>query len=207
VAISVTGDPTGEYFLYKVPAQDDPFGVRPGSVLPDYPKWSVWSDTYVLTTRDFGGNVIENNVTVATYFGVSVYAIEKEALISGSAFVQAKQFALGQQEYGCLIGDELHMLAADIDGDTFPPPGTPIPILSSEDDDFGGVNDDALNVWELSVDWDNSEVFFAFVRQLPVAEFSTNIAGPVREDVGLPGGTKVHTISVFLLHRLAYQRV
>ena len=46
VAISQTGDPTGAYHRYAFFGRD-PF-------FPDYPKYGVWTDSYLLTSRDFG---------------------------------------------------------------------------------------------------------------------------------------------------------
>lgn len=74
IAISVGGNPTGRYYMYKVAAQPDPLGEQ-GSVVPDYPKYGIWADSFVLTTRDLGGELL----------GVSVYAIEKEPMLSGNA--------------------------------------------------------------------------------------------------------------------------
>src|SRR5687767_14415138 len=51
VAISQTGDPTGAYYRYAFITQADPDG---GYFFPDYPKYGVWKDSYILTTRDFG---------------------------------------------------------------------------------------------------------------------------------------------------------
>ena len=59
VAISQTGDPTGAYHRYAFSA---------GPFFPDYPKYGVWTDSYLLTSRDFGPTV---------EYGISVYALEK----------------------------------------------------------------------------------------------------------------------------------
>ena len=65
VAVSKTPDPTGEYYRYAFPT---------GNFFPDYPKYGVWTDTYILTTREFGPTV---------EYGIGVYALEKAAMISG----------------------------------------------------------------------------------------------------------------------------
>ena len=53
VAISQTGDPTGAYYRYAFVTQPDP-ELPGGTFFPDYPKYGVWTNSYVLTTRDFG---------------------------------------------------------------------------------------------------------------------------------------------------------
>ena len=51
VAISQTGDPTGAYYRYAfITSQDG----STSTFFPDYPKYGVWTDSYVLTSRDFG---------------------------------------------------------------------------------------------------------------------------------------------------------
>ena len=62
VAISTTGDPTGSYYRY---AFITTCRIRGGYFFPDYPKYGVWTDSYVITTRDFG---------LVDDYGISVYA-------------------------------------------------------------------------------------------------------------------------------------
>src|SRR5437667_8057354 len=50
VAVSTTGDPTGTYYRYAFETKNFQF-------FPDYPKYGVWTDSYVLTTREFGPTV------------------------------------------------------------------------------------------------------------------------------------------------------
>jgi hypothetical protein len=171
IAVSTTSDPTGSYFRYKVRAQADPNGSRQ-TVLPDYPKYAVWGDTsYILTTRDFG----------TTYLGTSVYAFEKSAMISGQGSVPVKQFILNQAVYSFLIGDDLHMLAADVDGPSAPSSNV-VPIFSSQDDDLGPNPPgkvDAINVWDLTIDWNNLDnTVLEYAVQLEVPEFSSYIPQP-----------------------------
>ena len=52
VAVSQTGDPTGAYFRYAFITQAD--AEDGGYFFPDYPKYGVWRDSYIMTTRDFG---------------------------------------------------------------------------------------------------------------------------------------------------------
>ena len=66
VAISQTGDPTGAYYRYAFITNQQ--GTT-ATFFPDYPKYGVWTDSYVLTSRDFGPTV---------EYGISVYALEKQ---------------------------------------------------------------------------------------------------------------------------------
>jgi hypothetical protein len=208
VAISITPDPTQSYYLYA-------FSSQPGAgsnsfVLPDYPKYGVWSDSYVLTTADFefaGSN--------EAFSGVSVYALEKDRMLVGDPAARAVQFVLNdtppinvpQHFYGA------GLLPADIDGNRLPPKGSPIPIIGSMDNDLGAPSD-ALNVWEFSVDWTNpAGSFFVFVGGLPTASFDSDFPCDPGDNgnnacIAQPDTTtKLDILSYAqrLLYRLAYR--
>jgi hypothetical protein len=157
VAISKTGDPTGEYFRYAFSS---------GPFFPDYPKYGVWSNSYLLTSRDFGPTV---------EYGISVYALEKNKMVNGDPKARAVQFFLDSEEVPInLIGDGL--LPADIDGSRRPSPtDSPAPIVGTQDDDGPyGATFDALNIWELSVHWRSTPTASLDLKtQLPVAEFDS----------------------------------
>ncbi|HEX7255588.1 MAG TPA: hypothetical protein VF236_06635 [Gaiellaceae bacterium] len=163
VAISKTGDPTGAYFRYAFITQADPDG---GFFFPDYPKYGVWSNSYIMTTRDFG---------LVDAYGISVYALEKNKMIAGNPNARAVQFFLDSEEVDLnLIGDGL--LPPDLDGNRRPTPtGSPAPIVGTQDDDATyGATFDALNIWELSVHWRaNPTASIELAAQLPVAEFDS----------------------------------
>jgi len=160
VAISQTGDPTGAYYRYAFATTE------PGSVFffPDYPKYGVWSDSYLLTSRDFGPTV---------QYGISVYALEKSKMMVGDPNARSVKFFLDSDIVPLnLIGDGL--LPADLDA-TNGSPG-PAPIVGTQDDGFVyGAPSDALNIWELSVQWKKSSVTASikFAAQLPVASFDS----------------------------------
>jgi hypothetical protein len=156
VAISQTGDPTGAYFRYAFSA---------GEFFPDYPKYGVWTNSYLLTSRDFGPTV---------EYGISVYALEKNKMINGEPNARAVHFFLDSAVVPIyLIGDGL--LPADIDGTRRPINGAPAPIVGTMDDGaFYGAPFDGLNIWELSVKWQANPVASIVLKtQLPVASFDS----------------------------------
>ncbi len=163
VAISQTGDPTGAYYRYAFITQ--PNTVDGGYFFPDYPKYGVWTDSYILTTRDFG---------LPSQYGISVYALEKNKMLEGNPNARAVQFFLDSNEVPLyLIGDGL--LPPDIDGHRRPRNRVPAPIVGTMDDGaFYGASSDALNIWELWVQWMAKPVaWLRFAAQLPVAEFDS----------------------------------
>jgi hypothetical protein len=181
VAISQTGDPTGAYYRYAFVTQPDP-ELPGGTFFPDYPKYGVWTNSYLLTTRDFGD---------ATGYGISVYALEKNKMIAGLPKARAVQFFLDSDVVPLnLIGDGL--LPADIDGTRRPIDRVPAPIVGTQDDNATyGATFDALNVWELSVQWQaNPVASLRLAAQLPVASFDSIFpCGPSRGCIPQPGIT------------------
>jgi len=167
VAVSQTGDPTGAYFRYAFITQPDT--VDGGFFFPDYPKYGVWSNSYIMTTRDFGSGLEEFE------YGISVYALEKNKMVNGDPKARAVQFFLDSREVPLnLIGDGL--LPPDLDGNRRPQgSGAVAPIVGTQDDGAGyGATFDALNIWELSVQWRSTPTAsLNGPTQVPVAPFDS----------------------------------
>ena len=117
VAISATGDPTGAYFRYAFISGRFQF-------FPDYPKYGVWTDSYVITSRDFGPT---------DEYGIGVYGLEKNKMVNGQP-ARAVHFYIDGNNPALLplVGDGL--LPADIDGKQKPKTDTAIPIVGTQDD-------------------------------------------------------------------------
>jgi hypothetical protein len=165
VAISTSGDPTGSYYRYAFTT---------GYNFPDYPKYGVWRDSYVITTREFG--IQDPNI-----YGIGVYGLERNKMIEGDPNARAVSFLLrGTNADGSdnatlpLVGDGL--LPPDVDGKTKPKSEVPAPIVGTQDDGGPyGATFDALNVWELDVKWHSTPTAsLELATQLPVAEFDSN---------------------------------
>jgi hypothetical protein len=165
VAVSQTGDPTGAYFRYAFPTQADLDDG--GFFFPDYPKYGVWSNSYIMTTRDFGFG--------PTGYGISVYALEKNKMVNGEPGARAVQFFLDSDVVPInLIGDGL--LPPDIDGNRRPVSNeATAPIVGTQDDGGPyGATFDALNIWDLSVKWRSTPIASLTLKtQLPVASFDS----------------------------------
>ncbi len=158
VAISTTGDPTGAYYRYAFTT---------GFNFPDYPKYGVWDDSYLITTREFG--IVDPSI-----YAIGVYGLERDRMIAGDPNARAVSFLLQDGHVPLsLIGDGL--LPADIDGKRLPRRNSPAPIVGTQDDEAAyGATFDALNIWEFNVSWGVTP--FASIglkAQLPVAEFDS----------------------------------
>jgi len=162
VAISATGDPTGAYFRYAFITDQDG---STSTFFPDYPKYGVWADSYVLTSRDFGSQ---------DEYGISVYGLEKNKMVNGQPARAAHFFIDGNDpDLLPLVGDGL--LPADVDGKQKPKADATIPIVGTQDDNASyGATFDALNIWDLSVKWRSTPVASLTLKaQLPVASFDS----------------------------------
>jgi len=164
VAISQTGDPTGAYYRYAFLTAQQGTG---STFFPDYPKYGVWTDSYVLTSRDFGS---------AGEYGISVYALEKNKMVNGLP-ARSVHFYLDGNDPAILplVGDGL--LPASIDGKQKPKQDATIPIIGTQDDNasavYGGTFD-ALNIWNLTVKWRSTPIAsLTLATQLPVASFDS----------------------------------
>ena len=97
VAVSATGDPTGEWYRYAFEFE----------YMPDYPKFGIWSDGYYFTINQF--DLTSNS----SWRGAGVVALDREAMLAGEPDATMVFFDLGAS-YGSL-------LPADADGQMMPP--------------------------------------------------------------------------------------
>jgi hypothetical protein len=162
VAISQTGDPTGAYYRYAFIT--DQAGST-STFFPDYPKYGVWRDSYLLTSRDFGS---------ADEYGISVYGLEKNRMVNGEPARAVHFFIDGNDPANLpLVGDGL--LPADIDGSKKPKSDATIPIVGTQDADASyGATFDALNIWDLDVKWRSAPLSSLVLKQqIPTAPFDS----------------------------------
>jgi hypothetical protein len=158
VAVSQTPDPTGAYFRYAFSS---------GNFFPDYPKYGVWSNSYLLTSRDFG--------PMPGDYGISAYALERERMIDGDPTARMVHFFLDSHVVPIyLMGDGL--LPADVDGGAQPEDVAGAPIVGTMNQGAQyNAPFDALNVFELKVSWDNPDgASFGLAAQLAVATFTSS---------------------------------
>src|SRR6266403_2729468 len=156
VAVSQTGDPTGAYYRYAFST---------GVNFPDYPKYGLWRNSYLITTREFGPTV---------EYGIGVYGLERDKMLAGDPNARVVSFFLDSAVVPInLIGDGL--LPADIDGRRMPANGAPAPLVGTQDDGGPyGATSDALNIWEFSVKWQTNPIASINLKiQLPVASFDS----------------------------------
>jgi hypothetical protein len=131
VAVSETSDPLGSYFAYTFSTPE----------FPDYPKYSIWPNAYLLTTNESGSGIHTQ------------YFIDRQAMINGDASVTIQQVeVLGNNgtEQGFFVSTPV-----DWDGITLP--NTLPMVLSLDDSSWGTAPEDAIRIISFDVDFDNPD--------------------------------------------------
>ncbi|MFC6857876.1 GEVED domain-containing protein [Zunongwangia atlantica] len=138
---------TPESFLIAVSRGPDPvndgwytYRFSTNRVLPDYPKISVWSDGYYITTNKNSNTADQSQV---------IYVMERDRMLQGET-AQFVSFPLpGIETNGFYSPAGFNAM-----GNTMPPRGN-APIIYLQDDAWAGVSEDHLKIWLVNVDWDN----------------------------------------------------
>lgn len=164
VAVSETEDPLGSYYTYEFPLTS----------FPDYPKYSIWSDGYYVT---------------ANKSGEKCFVMEREKMIDGDPDAQIVGFSIPSLETNGFFS----MLPAHADM-SLPEEGTPGYLFYFQDDGWGDVSEDQIKIWEVTVDWentDNSEISDPF--ELAVSPFDSEFESSW-DDIEQPNGQHLDAV-------------
>lgn len=124
VAISTTADPTGTWYAYSFTATN----------FPDYPKYAVWSNMYMVTTN-------ENSP--------ATYALDRTRMLQGLS-ATAQRFTVPSVP---TIGFQATTPITH-DGGAAPPVGAPGMFMRMADDGWGAsIPNDRLELWTLTVNF------------------------------------------------------
>ena len=175
IAISTTPDPTGSYYRWSYSW---------GTTVPDYPKFGIWRDSYLL-----GLNCGANDIA----------AFDRTQMLAGNASPQVVKFTNPSfPASGWHIAQP-----CDNDG-TFAPYGSPGIFLLINDGAWGGS--DQLWVYNLTVNWASpGTASFSRISTLAVNPFDSNFGG-TWQNVPQPGTTqKIEVLSNMLMYRAQYR--
>ncbi len=158
IAVSKTGDPTGEYWAYDF--------ITPGNDFPDYGKIGAWPDGYYFTDRQFTNGAIYN--------GFGCFAFDRAKMLVGDSTASYIYFNAGPT----LSDSSSGMIPTDYNGLTPPPAGAPNVFSVFLDDAFDSV--DALRLYDFHADFAvpaNSTFTERPESPLPVAAFDSRSPG------------------------------
>lgn len=185
VYISKTADPiAGGWYNYEFVTPD----------FPDYPKYSVWTDAYYVTTNEGGGSPI--------------YALERSQMLAGSPATLQRMSAPDMAGFGFQA-----LTPADIDGLTSPPNNSPAYFMRHRDDEIHNVgsNDatkDFLDIWEFDVDFTTpANTTLTGPTNIAIAEFDSTLCGQYSFNCfPQPGtGTTLDPLREVIMWRLQYR--
>ncbi len=168
IAISKTNDPTGQWYIYFFST---------GTTLPDYPKFSVWSDAYYAKTNDFNST---NN-----YIGSSVYAFDKNKMLAGNATATLQKFNIGAGYR------DFSTNPVQLQGNRLPPAGTGGLIAYLQHSSWTGSITDSIGLLECKVDFispANSKIINN--ASLAAVPYQTTVCSASRSQcISQPGST------------------
>ena len=156
IGVSDTPDPTGAYNVYSFPLD----------AFPDYPQYSIWPDAYYVTANKFNGD--------------RIYAIDRNTLLAGGANPTIVGFSLPQvvtNPFSVYSPRFANLIGTDFD------PNDPAYVVYLQDDQWPGVTEDHLKIWEINVDFNNpgsstvstplevpTQPFDSFLRPFPAGD-------------------------------------
>jgi len=183
IAVSQTSDPVnGGWFTY----------VFPMNSMPDYPKYSVWSDGYYVTMNKDASTASSSEV---------VYALERDKMLLGQT-AQIAGFPLpGIVTNGFYSPGGFH-----VNGSQLPPPGN-APIVYLQDDSWSGISYDHLKIWNINMDWANiSNSFISNPQELPVTAFNSVFNNGSFSNLPQPNGTYIDALQGTMMFMTNYRR-
>ncbi|MEO8068613.1 MAG: hypothetical protein ABI599_13030 [Flavobacteriales bacterium] len=179
VAISQTADPLGAWYAYSYQATN----------FPDYPKYGVWNDCYVVTTNESSP---------------AIYALPRANMLAGSTGT-AVRFVVSS--YGT-IGFQ-STTPVTFDGGTAPPAGAPAMFMRMADDSWGAPAD-RLELWNINYNAlapANSSISGPTI--LNTSPFDTGLCGFTSFScMNQPGSsTQLDPLREVLMNRICYRNI
>ena len=188
IAVSKTGDPTGEYYVYEF--------VMPSIRLNDLAKFGVWPDAYYVSTEEFTGS---------DYAGTGMFAFDRAKMLAGDPSAGYIYFSR-HTSLNTRLGN---LLPSDLDGLRPPPQRQPNTFIGYTATEYGDTTD-AIRLFDFHADFADP-ASSSFVERsespLPVAAFDpTSPDG--RADITQPApGEKLDANSDRLNYRAAYRNL
>ena len=150
VAVSETSDPLGEYSLYNFQTPS----------FPDYPKYSLWSETIIVTTNEQGPGRLY------------AYMINRADLITAQDEVRIQRHSVGGApgaEQGFIVAMPVNWL-----GKTAPSDERPMIVSLSDASWSNSQSQDEINIYSFDVNWNNPDSTESEKRRIPVSNYDSH---------------------------------
>lgn len=183
VAVSQTSDPVnGGWYVYAFPMNS----------MPDYPKYSMWSDGYYVTMNKDAFTAGQSEV---------VYVMERDKMLNGET-AQIVGFPLP----GIVTNGFYSPAGFHVDGDQMPPPGH-APIIFFQDDSWSGISTDHLKIWEVNVNWSAPDSSYISLSQtINVTPFNSVFNNGSFTNLPQPNNVYIDALQSTVMYRTNYRR-
>lgn len=184
VAISQGPDPVNDgWYTYQFAT----------NVFPDYPKYSIWSDGYYITSNKNSSSASTSEV---------VYALNRDKIIAGDQSAEMVGFPLP----GINTNGFFSPLGFNASGMEMPPAGN-APIVYMQDDSWSGVSQDELLIWNVNVDWENtSNSTITNPQSIVTAPFDGLFDGGSFSNLPQPSGSDIDALQATVMYMAQYRR-
>lgn len=158
----ITEFPSGNQLLFAISDDSDPLGGYTAynfgtPNFPDYPKYSIWNNAYVVTTNEQGAGASP------------CYFIDRQDILNGENTPTIQRIQLP----GVASGPGFQVDApVDWTGLT-PPAADAQPMILSMIDDAWGAPADAIDVYSFDIDFNNSANTTYTVQNIPTSPFDS----------------------------------
>ncbi len=144
IAISQTPDPTGAWYVYTFTSPD----------FPDYLKFSTWVDGYYMTAN----------------YAEKVFAFNRTKMLAGDPTAEAVYKTFAPPVSGFFVP-----MPGDVsDTGIMPAAGSPCPIFCYQDDGWASATTDAMNIYQMSVNWTTLISTVTLAANLPLNAFDAS---------------------------------
>lgn len=189
IAVSKTGDPAGQYYVYDFQMPNNKFN--------DYPHFGVYPDAYYMTDNQF-------NQAGTAFQGGGFFAFNRQKMLAGDPTANFIYFDSCPTNSGCVVGGAL---PADADGLVAPPAGAPGYFAAFTAGEFGDPAD-AMIIWEFKPNF-TTPAASTFAQRadspVPLAAFDPR-APNSRNVVEQPApGVSLDAIQDRLMNRMQYR--
>ena len=182
-AISETSDPRGSYMVYSYATP----------IFPDYPKYAIWGNAYVVTTNEEGvGNQ-------------TVYFINRQDMLSGTPEVPIQRILIPGFENGPGF-----FVATPVDwsGDAAPTESGRPMVMRQNDDAWGDSPTDQVELFTFDINWDNPDSTTFDRTEIVTAPFDTDpcsVAGGGFSCVPQLGGGGLDAVPAVIMNQTHYR--
>lgn len=181
IAVSETSDPLGAWYAYEFQTPS----------FPDYPKYSVWNNSYLVTSNEGDPEI-------------PVYAINRSQLLAGEENVDMVRLpALPKFQ-----AIDAFQVATPVSWDgTIPPPANePGYVVRIYDDAWEGGSD-GLELWKIHIDWNSpGDSYTEGPIFLQTAPFDSKICNTsIFDCIAQPDGSTISVLEQVIMHRAQYR--